>query len=170
MNLRFREGTAAGRSFALRRPALASASPLVRALRKPRPENAGQTGLILNFGLEKAERAAASRRRRPATPLRRWRALRRLRPEDRKTNLRLLQEAVPFLSQKKDVPDFPERLIGGGGGSRTRVQTGNPKAFYTFSRRFVLLPVSGRRLPNPGPSSLIFARRPEPSVGLSPNE
>ena len=57
----------------------------------------------------------------------------------------------------------------GGGGSRTRVQTGNPKAFYTLSRRFVLLPGSGRRRPNPGPSSLSFAHRPERSGALSPN-
>ena len=58
----------------------------------------------------------------------------------------------------------------GGGGSRTRVQTGNPKAFYTFSRRFILLPEPGRRLPNPGPSSLNFAPRPEHSGALSPNQ
>nr|DAU46112.1 MAG TPA: hypothetical protein [Caudoviricetes sp.] len=41
----------------------------------------------------------------------------------------------------------------GGGGSRTRVQTRNPKAFYTLIRRFVLLSGSGRRQPNPDPSS-----------------
>ena len=60
-------------------------------------------------------------------------------------------------------------LCGGGGGSRTRVQTGNPKAFYTLSRHLILLPVSGRQLPNTRPSSLIFAHRPKPSGALSLN-
>ena len=45
--------------------------------------------------------------------------------------------------------------FGGGGGSRTRVQTGNPKAFYTLSRRLILLPGPGRRQPNPSPSPWI---------------
>ena len=47
----------------------------------------------------------------------------------------------------------------GGGGSRTRVQTRNPRAFYTLSRRLILLPRHGMRQPNRGPSFLIFARR-----------
>ena len=58
----------------------------------------------------------------------------------------------------------------GAGGSRTRVQTRNPKAFYTLIRRFVLLSGSGRRQPNPDPSSWIFARQPEPSAVLSLND
>ena len=60
-------------------------------------------------------------------------------------------------------------VFSGGGGSRTRVQTGNPKAFYTLSRHLILLPVPGRQLPNTRPSSLIFAHRPEPSGALSLN-
>nr|DAL56279.1 MAG TPA_asm: hypothetical protein [Caudoviricetes sp.] len=58
----------------------------------------------------------------------------------------------------------------GGGGSRTRVQTGNPKAFYTLSRRLILLPRPGRRQPSRRLSPLNFARRPGPSGSLSPNE
>lgn len=79
---------------------------------------------------------------------------------------------------RRKKPDGPHdakktdtiRLFRGGGGSRTRVQTGNPKAFYTLSRRLILLPRPGRQQPNRGPSSLIFARRPEPSGALSLNE
>ena len=44
------------------------------------------------------------------------------------------------------------RCFGGGGGSRTRVQTGSPRAFYTFSYRLVLLRASGRQQPNTRPS------------------
>lgn len=51
------------------------------------------------------------------------------------------------------------RFPGGAGGSRTRVQTRNPRAFYTLSRRLILLPRHGMRQPNRGPSFLIFARR-----------
>ena len=72
---------------------------------------------------------------------------------------------------KKQRPDYPERCCcRGAGGSRTRVQTGNPKAFYTLSRRLILLHAPGRRLPNAWPSSLIFAQRPERSPALSLNE
>ena len=60
---------------------------------------------------------------------------------------------------------------GGGGGSRTRVQTGNPKAFYTLIRPFVLLPAPGRRLPNTGPSSFVsHAGRNAPTRYLRMND
>lgn len=49
--------------------------------------------------------------------------------------------------------------IGGTGGSRTLVQTRNPKAFYTLILRLILLPQPGRRRPSYGPSLLIFANR-----------
>jgi len=62
--------------------------------------------------------------------------------------------------QKKTPRSESGAPRGGGGGSRTRVQTRNPKAFYTLIRHLVLLPESGRRPPNPGPSPFIFARRP----------
>lgn len=47
----------------------------------------------------------------------------------------------------------------GPGGSRTLVQTRNPKAFYTLILRLILLPQPGRRRPSYGPSLLIFANR-----------
>ena len=49
--------------------------------------------------------------------------------------------------------------LGGAGGSRTLVQTRNPKAFYTLILRLILLPQPGRRRPSYGPSLLIFANR-----------
>ena len=51
---------------------------------------------------------------------------------------------------------FPSRCRGAG-GSRTLVQTGNPKAFYMLIRRFILLSVPGIRQPNTKPSPLNFA-------------
>lgn len=112
----------------------------------------------------------AERALHPASALR-SRPFRRSRGKDmqnhrKKRHGRRKKPDGPHDAKKTD----PIRLFRGGGGSRTRVQTGNPKAFYTLSRRLILLPRPGRQQPNRGPSSLIFARRPEPSGALSLNE
>ena len=38
--------------------------------------------------------------------------------------------------QQKKRPSYNAESLSGGGGGRTRVQTRNPRAFYTFSQPF----------------------------------
>ena len=78
----------------------------------------------------------------------------------KKKSARLLFSQALFLS--------PPGAACGGGGSRTLVQTGNPKAFYTLIRRLILLPAPGRRPPNAGPSPLNFARGSGPAAHYLP--
>ena len=59
-------------------------------------------------------------------------------------------ERLPPPKRKKD--GIKPVFWSGGGGSRTRVQTRSPKAFYTFSRHLILLLQPGRRPPNCRPS------------------
>ena len=59
------------------------------------------------------------------------------------------------------------QVSGGAEGSRTPVQTRNPRAFYTLSRHLILLSASGRRQPNTKPSPSIQCRsRDTPQHGL----
>lgn len=59
---------------------------------------------------------------------------------------------LDIIFDTKKTPAKGVFFVGGGGGSRTRVQTRSPKAFYTLSRHLILLSEYGRRLPNPNPS------------------
>ena len=50
------------------------------------------------------------------------------------------------------------KIFCGAGGSRTLVQTRNPKAFYMLIRCLILLRAPGSRQPNARPSSFISLR------------
>ena len=129
------------------------------------PPNSGQT----------ARRRSSGRRCLPKFAMKQRSRGKRL-PHSRKPLLRL--EGGSDRSGKKGRPTDPENRkpppteplrqgrnretearwrasSGGAGGSRTRVQTGSPKAFYTLSRHSILLPVHGRRQPRPGPSFFV---------------
>lgn len=68
-----------------------------------------------------------------------------------------MSNRIHYSSKKEFVlgllkPKDESLLVCGAGGSRTLVQTGNPKAFYMLIRHFILLSVPGIRQPNTKPS------------------